>query len=163
MVELRNLYQDDCDLIFRWISNPELRKMTGTRGIPNYEEHLKWFESKLNDKNNIIRIIIYDGIPVGIVGTNEINIYDKNANVYLYIGNETYRKKGIAFKAVNQLIELLINEYQCHKIIATIRSYNIASINLFKKCGFDCEGVQKDQILYNGLYYDRILFGKIVS
>lgn len=163
MIELKELSQKDCNMIFSWISNPELRKMTGTRGIPNIHSHAKWFDTKLNDKNNIIRMIVYENVSVGIIGTNEINTIDNNADIYLYIGNPLYRKKGIAFGAINKLIELLVKKYNCHKITATIRSYNEPSINLFTKCGFICEGIQKDQILYDDVYYDRMLFGKILD
>ena len=163
MIELRKLSPDDCNIIFSWISNPELRKMTGTRGIPNYERHINWFETKLSDGKNLIKMITYDQIPVGIIGTNEINTTDNNASIYLYIGNQLYRKKGIAFNAINQIIELLVKNFNCHKVTATIRSYNLPSINLFIKCGFVCEGIQKEQIMYDGKYYDRLLFGKIVA
>lgn len=163
MIELRELFPNDNDIIFSWISSSELRKMTGTRGVPNRESHMKWFEAKQNDINNIIRMIIYEGVPVGIIGTNEINTTDNNANIYLYIGNQLYRKKGIASNAINQIVEMLVNDYCCHKVTATIRSYNIPSINLFTKCGFICEGIQKEQIMYDGKYYDRLLFGKIVT
>ena len=163
MVELRKLCEGDCSLIFAWISDPELRKMTGTRGEPNKESHINWFHQKLIDKNNVIYMMVFDGEPVGIIGTNEINTRDNNANIYLYVGNNSYRKKGIAFQAINQLIDILVAEYHCHKITATIRSYNEPSINLFTKCGFVCEGRQIDQIRYDGKYYDRLLFGKIVT
>ena len=56
MVALRKLCQDDIRIIYDWISDLELRKMTGTRGIPDRESHRKWFESKINDDKNIIRI-----------------------------------------------------------------------------------------------------------
>lgn len=163
MVALRKLCQDDIRIIYDWISDLELRKMTGTRGIPDRESHRKWFGSKINDDKNIIRIITYNGIPVGIIGTNDINYIDNNANIYLYIGNTSFRKKGIAYNAVCQIEEILKASYSCHKITATIRSYNIPSINLFKKSGFTCEGIQKEQVFYDGKYFDRLLFGKILT
>lgn len=163
MIELRNLSQEDCEIIFSWISSPELRKMTGTRGIPDQESHIKWLDAKINDEKNIIRMITYNKVPVGIIGTNEINSIDNNANIYLYIGNQLYRKKGIASKSIDQIVDILVNDYNCHKITATVRSYNIPSINLFIKCGFSCEGVQKEQIMHDGKYYNRLLFGKIMT
>lgn len=163
MIALRNLIDTDCGLIFSWIRNPELRKMTGTRGEPIQEGHLKWFNAKRNDEKNIIRMITFEGIPVGIIGTNEINEFDHNANIYLYIGDDTYRQKGIAYQAVNKLIRVLEQDYHCHKITASVRSYNEPSIRLFTKCGFLCEGIQKEQIVYDGKYYDRLLFGKILG
>lgn len=163
MVKLRKLEKDDSKIIFEWISDPGLRKMIGTRGVPNCESHKKWFENKMNDKTNIIRVIIYEGIPVGIIGTNNINRADNNADIYIYIGNTFFRKKGIAHDALRQIEMILREIYSCHKITAMVRSYNIPSINMFKKSGFICEGVQKEQVIYDGEYFDRLLFGKILE
>lgn len=160
-IELRNLKASDESIIFEWISNRELRKMTGTRGEPNIDGHRTWFERKISDKNNLTKIITYNGEAVGIVGTNEINNNDKNANIYIYIGNENCRKKGIASIALNILCEILFNNHNCHKIVASIRSYNLPSIKLFEKNGFSCEGVQKEQILFDGAFYDRLMYGRI--
>ncbi len=163
MVELRRLSPDDIMTIYRWICDSELRKMTGTRGNPDFETHKVWFEKKLKDNSNLIRIISYDDISVGLIGTNEIDQTNKNANMYLYIGNKEYRKKGIASIALTLFCEQLSQQFHCHKIIASVRSYNHPSIQLFKKNGFICEGIQKDQVFFDGEYYDRVLFGKILN
>lgn len=163
MVTLRRLENADEAVIFDWISDPELRKMTGTRGIPDQNSHRKWFNTKLNDKDNYTLIIQVDGVPVGLIGTNEINHLDQNANIYLYLGDSKFRNRGIGTVALQMFSELLLSECKCHKIIAFIRSYNTPSIRLFMKNGFICEGVQKEQVCYNGMFYDRLLFGKIFN
>lgn len=163
LISFRNLIESDFDIIFSWISDSELRKMTGTRGIPDLDSHNKWFQAKRRDYKNLNYVIVYDEKPVGLIGTNEINFNDKNANIYIYIGDSSYRKRGIGYIAIHNLLSILKEKYQCHKITASIRSYNLPSINLFRKCGFVCEGIQKDQILYEGSYYDLVLYGKLLD
>lgn len=163
MVALRQLKLDDSMTIYHWICDSELRKMTGTRGKPGFETHKIWLKGKLEDYRNLTCVITYGDVPVGLIGTNEIDQTNRCANIYLYIGNKDYRKKGIASAALTLFCGMLVQQFHCHKIIASVRSYNLPSIQLFERNGFICEGVQKEQVFFDGTYYDRILFGKILS
>lgn len=161
MVILRGLEERDKEQIYIWISNPELRKMTGTRGKPNIENHAIWFSNKLRDKLNHIRMIEVEGKSVGIIGTNTMDNENRSADIFIYIGEEEQRNKGIASQAIKLFSNFLFKECSCHKITASVRSYNEPSICLFQKNGFVCEGIQKEQVLFEGQYYDRFLFGMI--
>lgn len=146
IVSIRPLSVEDEKLIFEWISDSQLRKMIGTRGTPNFQSHRIWFENKLKDSNNEIRIIENNAQPVGIIGTNEIDRLNQNAEMYLYIGEKREKGKGIATVAVNQFVTYISEKYQLHKITARIFSFNKVSIRLFEKCGFLLEGVQKEHV-----------------
>ena len=160
-IELRNLIPSDKDLIFAWISNPELRRMTGTRGTPNIDTHEIWFKNKINDTENLIKVILSDNKPVGIIGTNKMDRANNNADIYLYIGEDSDRGKGIGSSALKSFIDVLFSEYECHKITATVYAYNKQSIALFKKVGFKIEGRLVDQVIRDGIYCDQVLFGYI--
>lgn len=165
-VVLRELVDADKWLIFRWISNPALRKMTGTRGIPTEDLHERWFERKRQDNVNLTFVIEYSGIPVGLIGTNTKDDLNKNAEIYLYLGEDEMKRKGIAAKAIHLMTEILFQEYFMHKITARIFSFNKPSIALFEKCGFKHEGTQKEQI-YGGetdhCYYDLLWYGLLAK
>lgn len=160
-VFLRKIEERDKDLLFSWISNPSLRKMTGTRGMPNAKSHDVWFNNKINDKDNVIRVIQFGARSVGIIGTNSIDLQNRNAEIYLYVGDDQNRKRGIGASAVKQFMSCLFDNYGIHKIFCRIFSYNIASIRLFQKLGFKEEGRLKDHVycLDEGKYYDLLFFG----
>ncbi len=145
-IQLRRLLPADKNLIYKWISDPELRKMTGTRGEPNPTSHDLWFTKKLEDANNVLLIIESEKMPVGIIGTNNIDSVNRNAEMYLYIGEKQEKGKGIATDAVRQFVSYLKDVYQLHKVNARIFSFNAPSIGLFEKCGFRLEGRLKEQI-----------------
>ena len=162
IVKLRKPVRSDKDIIFNWISCPELRKMTGTSNKPTKESHEIWFSKKLTDQENIFLIITLDSVPVGIVGTNAIDD-SFNADIYIYLGKSEFWGKKIGTQALAMFIELLFDEFDLHKLTARIFSYNEPSLGLFRKSGFSCEGIQKEQILFEGKYYDLYLFGLINS
>ena len=164
-VSIRNLCLEDENMIFQWISNSELRKMIGTRGIPTIESHNKWFQSKLYDCSNETYVILIENVPVGIVGTNIIDVVNRNAEMYIYIGNKEYRGKGVSKIAVDLFISYLVEKYRLHKINARIFSFNMPSLKLFEKCGFELEGIQKEQIYQSdeGKYIDLFWYSYIIN
>lgn len=145
-VNFRELRLEDKKKIFEWISDSGLRKMTGTRGIPTSQGHDIWFQNKLDDNTNELFIIENDGKSVGIIGTNAIDQLNRNAEIYLYIGERQQKGKGIATESVKIFVHFLTEKYMLHKVIARVFSYNQPSIGLFEKCGFVLEGRLKEQI-----------------
>ncbi|MCM1232789.1 MAG: GNAT family N-acetyltransferase [Ruminococcus flavefaciens] len=146
------------------MSNPELRKMTGTRGIPTREGHHHWFLNRVNDEDNITYVIICNQKPVGIIGTIDYDKVFLNAGIYLYLGNVKDRSKGIGQTAIKMFSEFLFHECGLHKINAWIFSYNKKSMYAFEKCGYRLEGVQKEQVFVcdeEKKYYDKLLYGLI--
>lgn len=163
MVKIRELCQQDKNLIFEWMRNADLRDNIGTQKKPNLKSHNIWFEKKINDRNNKTMIIEFNGIAVGLIGTNYMDRINKNAEIFLYIGDTSFKKRGVGCKSLTLFCEYLIKHFNMHKINARVFSFNMPSINLFFKCGFALEGIQKHQIWNknrNG-FFDVYLFGYI--
>lgn len=163
-VAFRSLVSEDEDMIFSWISNPQLRKMTGTRGVPNREGHHHWFLNRLNDEDNITYIITCNQKPIGLIGTIDYDKIFLNAGIYLYLGNVEEQSKGIGQTAIKMFSEFLFHECGLHKINAWIFSYNGKSIHAFERCGYRLEGIQKEQVIVRDggvKYYDKLLYGLI--
>ena len=157
-VELRTPVFSDKFLIFEWISNPNLQKMIGTKSAPTKESHDVWFENKLQDKDNVFKIITTNSTPVGIIGTNVIDRKNKVADIYIYVGDENYRRKGISKQALTILISLLSSKYGLRKITANIFSYNQPSISFFENFGFVSEGVKSNKVCLEGKYYSQFVY-----
>jgi len=164
-VVFRRICLEDKELIFRWISDSELRKMIGTRGTPNAKTHDIWFEAKLSDRKNEIFVIENNNKPIGIIGTNQIDMLNLNAEMHLYIGEKKERGKGIASVAVQNFVNYITAKYNLHKVTARIFSFNKPSIKLFEKCGFILEGIQKEQVLCSeeDVYADLLWYAIITN
>lgn len=160
-VSFRALCPLDCNLIYSWIIDPDLRKYTGSKKPESYQSHKIWFKKKLKDCDNKTLIIRYGENDVGLIGTNIIDKNNKNAEMYLYIGNSNYRGHGIGVRAINMFANKLFHELQLHKVTARIFSYNIKSSKAFKKAGFFLDGIQREQVMFSNDYYDLLWYGKI--
>lgn len=66
---------------------------------------------------------------------------------------------------MNSFVQYLAEKYNLHKITARIFSFNLPSIRLFEKCGFQLEGIQKEHIFQDeeGSYADLLWYAIIVN
>lgn len=53
---IRRVRMDDCEDIWRWRNDPEVRKFMFSRQEIPLAEHRAWFSKKLNDKDTVIYI-----------------------------------------------------------------------------------------------------------
>jgi len=66
-------------------------------------------------------------------------MYDKCEIIDIYVDNN-YRRKGIAFKLINEIIK----DYKLENITLEVSKDNISAINLYKKLGFKEVAVRKN-------------------
>ena len=67
MIYLREATIEDRDLLFEWANDPETRRASFRMEKIGYEEHCRWFERILNDKNERQFILMNQDEPVGQV------------------------------------------------------------------------------------------------
>ena len=161
-VQLRRPAPEDKDKIFRWMQSPHLRKMIGTRSCPTEEGHALWFQRKCEDTSNEFLMLTYEGESVGIIGTNVIDTHHRNGEIYLYIGDDSHRGKGIGRSGIQLFLRYLQEKYGIHKAYARIFSFNAPSVKLFESVGFVQEGIQKEQIWTEEGFYDLLWYGYIL-
>jgi RimJ/RimL family protein N-acetyltransferase len=104
--------------------------------------------------------IICDGeIPIGEVGLVQINAHDKNANVFIVIGEHDYLNKGIGTQSILFIKDYAFKKLKLHKICIGINAENKRAIRCYEKAGFIEEGILK-AYLYNekaNVFHDKLL------
>ncbi|MES2003041.1 MAG: GNAT family N-acetyltransferase [Bacteroidota bacterium] len=156
MVSIAPFDKEHLEKTYLWMSDANLKRdFLFTRDVSE-TDHLKWFEVYKTDAGQSIFAIYFDNKHVGNVGLKDINLVNKNAETWIYIGDPGMKGKGIAKKAY----ELLLAEYKTklHKIYAHIVEFNLASIKMYKKIGFNMEGIFNDQIFMDDRYYSIFRF-----
>lgn len=108
--------------------------------------------------------IIIDTNKNDLIGFLDIKNIDWNipkAEIGYFIDNN-YTGKGIAKKALNQIVLHYFYSLKFSKFLLRIHRDNKASINVAEKCGFVVEGIiTKDYKKTNGEVVDMIYYGKI--
>jgi RimJ/RimL family protein N-acetyltransferase len=89
------------------------------------------------------------------MGLHSIDWVDRNAVTGTIIGTG-HRGKGLATDAKMVLLEYAFLNLGMHKIISHAFSKNVKSIEYSKRCGYEIEGVGKEEIFHGGTWEDRV-------
>lgn len=158
-VTLRALRRDDSQRVLKWVNNPKLKYLTGTVYPISDVEHEKWFENKLLEKHNkAFGIEEKDSKDlIGIIGLNSTDFINRQAELYVYIGEEKILGKGLGTDAIKALVKFAFDELNLHRISLVVFSYNNRAIRVYEKIGFKTEGILKESLYKAGKYHDKIL------
>lgn len=145
MYKLREVAENDRQLLFDWANDPDVRANAKNSQPIDWDEHVVWFANKLRDSSafsyiledsNInIGLIRFDGGPEGFVITYSI---DKDR-----------RGKGLGKLIVEKGMETLKKSFNNPIFIAYVKNGNIASEKTFYNLGF----ALKDNKIIAGVGY----------
>jgi [ribosomal protein S5]-alanine N-acetyltransferase len=100
------------------------------------------------------------GKAVGGIGVLfKEDVYRHNAEIGYWL-SEDYWGKGIITKAINEVVELTFDSTNIHRIYAGVFEYNIASMRVLEKAGFEKEAILKQSIAKEGKLYDEHIYCK---
>ena len=156
-VFLRAIEKEDMEFLREMINNPELeRNVVGwSFPISKYEQE-RWFESQIQNKNNIRYIIKVDRERIGVVTITNIDWKNRKACHGIKLCNDKVKGKGYGTDAVMTIMKYAFEELQLNKLYSTILDYNIPSMNLYKKCGWLVDGVLRESTFKGNQYIDEM-------
>lgn len=130
---IRKVAPEDVDILFQWANDPITRNNAfNTAQIP-YENHLKWFEKTLNNPDRIQLIFICDEVPVGQF---RVDIEERIGEIDYSIAPE-FRGKGYGAVMCEKAIEYIKSTGLADRLVAQVKTENIASKKCFIKNGFN--------------------------
>ncbi len=98
----------------------------------------------------------------GIIGLiKQTDVYKNTAEIGYWIG-EPYWNKGIATIAVELITEYGFKELKLNRIHTGIFEYNLASMKVLEKNGFQKDGIFKKAIIKNNQLWDEYRYSKVV-
>ncbi len=101
-----------------------------------------------------------EGKAVGGIGILlKGDIYRKNAEIGYWLG-EPYWGNKIISTAIVDIVNYTFANYDIHRIYAGVFEYNIPSMKVLKKAGFEKEAILKKSLTKEGKLYDEHIYAK---
>lgn len=156
MIEIKKHSQKDISNRVKWLNNSNVNRFIGDKlgQKTTIKKEEEWFSNYLKTKDKKFFTIYKDSIPVGFMGLSNISKFNKNANLFIAIGEDSYRGKGIGRFSMEWLIDYGFNKLKLHKINLGVIENNTVAVQLYKSLGFVTEGKMKDEIFCKGQFYN---------
>lgn len=165
MIEIRNATIHDASEIVRVMKNAEESNFMlfdpGERHI-TVEQCEKMIEHFTNEKKSALFVAAEDNILLGymIIRGDKPNRIAHRAYIVIGIHCES-RGKGVGTSLFEHM-HSWAKKAGIHRLELTVIAYNKAAIALYKKMGYEIEGVKKDSLFIDGKYVDEYYMAKMI-
>lgn len=163
---LRALEPDDVELLYHWENTPEVWRVSNNRTPLSKFALASYIKSSDKDIWEIreMRMIIEsaDHKALGTIELFDFDPYHNRAGLGVMIYDQSERKKGLASAALELLFDYAQNELGIAQVYANVAESNLASLELFKKLGFELAGIKKKWLRIPTGWENEHLFQKFL-
>ncbi|UCC20851.1 MAG: GNAT family N-acetyltransferase [Promethearchaeota archaeon] len=161
IINLCPLKMEHATLYTKWSNDPEVRRYSRNTLPWSIDEIKKWSElEEQRVKKEVVFEVWHrkDEKSIGIAGLGDINWLNRNANLFVTIGEQEYWSQNIGPEVGKLLINYGFEELNLHKIFAGIFTPNKRSLRTAEKIGLKYEARLKEQIYVDGEFVDEMKF-----
>ncbi|MEW6008474.1 MAG: GNAT family N-acetyltransferase [Candidatus Omnitrophota bacterium] len=142
---LRAILKTDCRTLWRWRNHPQVRRQSKQTKFVSWQQHRKWFCSKINDRKTKIYLAILDGNKIGVI---RFEIEAKYVKVSVNL-NPDFFGKGLGPKIIRMGTEMFLSQVRTNKsIIAEIKKQNIISQKAFSRAAYKFKEEKENNLFY---------------
>jgi RimJ/RimL family protein N-acetyltransferase len=135
-LRLRRATGADALKLWQWRNEPETRVASFTRDPIEYDDHVKWLETKLGDRDVFVLIAIGEGEAE--IGYVRLDVHGDAAEVNLSL-DRAHRGRGLGTSAIRAATEYAVS-LGIARVTARVRPENTVSIRAFRAAGFTPTG-----------------------
>lgn len=96
---------------------------------------------------------------IGFVSLSDIYLRSQRAEVGIGIPQAKDRNQGYGQEALALILDYAFNHLNLHKLTLSVHSFNMPAIRAYEKAGFVREGVNREAVPKDGIWYDQYNYG----
>lgn len=167
-IALGAIDREDLAQLMIWRNQGDIRWMCREYRLLTMENQEDWYQADCRDRRTAMFGIWADcGEPatglVGVCGLTNIDFVAGHAEISLYIGLRSVRRRGIATGVLELLAAYGFGELRLHRLYAEVYAVNVAGQSLFESAGYTEEGVMREHSFVQGKYCDSFMYGLLVE
>lgn len=156
MIELRDITDDDLELLFRWRNEPEVDRWMYSQP-PTLDQHRAWFAAFRADADRRGWIISLDGRPCGSLTLTGLTSAQRRARWDWYIGDAEARGRGAGRAAQALGLDLAFGEHGLQRVWSEVLADNEVALRAQAAAGFRREGYLRRHAYKHGKFRDVAL------
>lgn len=130
--------QEFLEKSWEWLQDPEIKYLINAPDISK-EQQQQWFDTLPLRKDYFIKGISHNGKPIGVLGLKNIDLTNKKAEYWGYLGEKEYWGKGLSPQMFEYILKIAKEHYNLEQIYLKVISENIRAIKAYEKVGFEYE------------------------
>lgn len=168
LVTLRPVEPDDIPVLAGILSDPDVRRLTGTvhtsaetRTPVDDPDRLREWYSTRNEQTDRLDLMVVDNATGRTVGEVVLNDWDEGNRACSFrtlIGPEG-RDRGLGTEAIRLLMDYAFTHLPLHRIDLEVFAFNPRARRVYEKVGFVVEGTRREALEYDGARVDAITMG----
>jgi len=138
-MELRAADIGDAKLLYSWVNDSDVRRMSFSPDRIRWCDHERWFKGKLSDGGTRIYIgVCDDGECFGQIRFDILDGGECGIDVHVA---KIFMGRGLGTWLISKGVGLFFDEFpDIDKVHGVIKACNVRSINAFRKAGFIDDG-----------------------
>ncbi len=127
---MRVVNEGDVHLLFNWSNEASVRNNALNSDFILWEDHVKWFNKKINSQNSMLSIFEINHTPIGQIRVDKL----EDENYWLIDYSIDLLERGKGYGGI--MLEQFMQENNTLKLKAIVKLNNIASQKVFEKLDF---------------------------
>jgi RimJ/RimL family protein N-acetyltransferase len=155
MIKFEKFGKTDYDRFINWIDSEELMVVFSAQ-VFNFPITHQQLGAYVETPNRIIYkvIALKDNEIIGHAELNNIDYKNGSARICrLIVGDKNSRNKGYGTLIMKELIRIGFEELKLHRLDLGVYDFNKQAIKCYQKCGFEIEGLLKENVKFNTDYW----------
>lgn len=156
IMKVRIHKKEDIPFRVKWLNNPRVNQFVGDE--PGKKTTLKkqqqWFDNYSKNKSKKFFTICDGNIPIWMMGLSNINKINKNADLFIVIGEDEYRGKWYGKNAMIWLLNYAFDKLDFNKVNLWVFEENKSAVNLYKKLWFEVEWIMKEEEYFDDRFHN---------
>jgi ribosomal-protein-alanine N-acetyltransferase len=145
------------------LNDPEVVRLTEARHQKWTEENVRKYvlDSNVEGVSQLFGIFLKESDKhIGNIRLFNFNEKHRRAELGIMLFDKSQWSRGYGTESIIAITDYAFNELKLHKICADYYALNNASARMFRKAGFQDEGVFKEHFWLDGEYIDSVRIAK---
>jgi diamine N-acetyltransferase len=146
---------EDVEKIMTWVNDPEVTAYFATMGNITKEQEIAYLSTMLASKNDRLFSIFVDDDYAGQCSINQIHWPSQTGRIFLVL-TKKFQGRGLAAKVIAELLRVAFEDLKLNKIWLIVREHNERGRYLYKRCGFETEGLLREEYKVNDNFVNMV-------